>query len=165
MVSFLWTIGSDAKLCPTLRLMDCSTPDFPVLHRLPEIAQTHVIESLMPSNHLVLCRPFSSCPQSSPASGSFTVSQFFASGGQSIGASASVLPMNIRGWFPLGLTGLISVMSKGSKSLLQHHSSKAAFLQCSAFLMVQLSHLVHEYCKNHSLNYTDLCWQSDVSAF
>ena len=73
--------------------------------------------------------------------------------------------LNIRGWFPLGLTGLISVMSKGSKSLLQHHSSKAAFLQCSAFLMVQLSHLVHEYCKNHSLNYTDLCWQSDVSAF
>ena len=59
--------------------------------------------------------PFSSCPQSFPASGSFPVSQFFASGGQSIGASASasVLPVNIQDWFPLGLTGLISLQSKG----------------------------------------------------
>ena len=57
--------------------------------------------------------PFSSCPQSFPASGSFPISQFFASDGQSIGASASVLPMNIQGWFPLGWTGLISLLSKG----------------------------------------------------
>ena len=59
--------------------------------------------------------PFSSCPQSSPASGSFPVHWLFASGGQSIGASASasVLPMNIQGWFPLGVTGLISLLSKG----------------------------------------------------
>ena len=59
--------------------------------------------------------PFSSCLQSFPASGSFPVSQFFASGGQSIGAlaSASVLPMNIQDWFPLGLTGWISLLSKG----------------------------------------------------
>ena len=59
--------------------------------------------------------PFSSCLQSFPASGSFPVSQFFSSGGQSIGvsASASVLPMNIHNWFPLGLTGLISLQSKG----------------------------------------------------
>ena len=57
--------------------------------------------------------PFSSCPQSSPASGSFPVCQFFTSGGQNIGASAPVLPMNIQGWFLLGLTGLISLQSKG----------------------------------------------------
>ena len=59
--------------------------------------------------------PFSSCLRSSPASGSFPVSQFFASGGQSIGASASasILPVNIQGWLPLGLTGLISLQSKG----------------------------------------------------
>ena len=58
--------------------------------------------------------PFSSCPQSFPASGSFPMSQLLASGGQSIGASAlaSVLPMNIQGWFPLWLTGLISLLSK-----------------------------------------------------
>ena len=62
------------------------------------------IELVTPSNHLILCCPFSSCPQSFPASGSFPSSQFFASGGQSIGASASasVLPMNIQDWFPLG---------------------------------------------------------------
>ena len=59
--------------------------------------------------------PFSFCPQSFPASGSFQMSQFFTSGGQSIGvsASASVLPVNIQDWFPLGLTGLISLLSKG----------------------------------------------------
>ena len=59
--------------------------------------------------------PFSSCPQSFPASGSFQVSQFFASGGQSIevSASASVLPMNIQDWSPLGWTGWISLQSKG----------------------------------------------------
>ena len=57
--------------------------------------------------------PFSSCPQSFPASGSFLMSQLFASGGQSIGASVSVLPMNIQDWFPLGLTSLISLLSKG----------------------------------------------------
>ena len=56
---------------------------------------------------------FFSCPQSFPASGSFLVCQLFISGGQSIGALASVLPMNIQGWFPLGLTGLISLLSKG----------------------------------------------------
>ena len=68
---------------------------------------------------------FSSCLQSFPASGSFPVSWLFASGSQStwISASALVLPVNIQGWFPLGLTSLISLLSKGLKSLLQHHSS------------------------------------------
>ena len=86
--------------------------------------------------------PFSSCPQSFLVSGSFPLSPLFTSGGQSIGASASasVLPMNIQGWFPLGLTGLISLQSKGLKSLLEHHSSKASFLRRSAFFIVQLSH-------------------------
>ena len=86
--------------------------------------------------------PFSSCLQSYPASGSFPVSQFFASGGQSIevSASASVLPMNIQDWFPLGLTSWISLQSNGLSSLLQHHSSKASILWCSAFFIVQLSY-------------------------
>ena len=86
--------------------------------------------------------PFSSCLQSFPSSGSFPMSQFFARGGQSIGVSAStsVLPMNIQDWFPLGLTGWISLQSKGLSSLLQHHGSKATILQCSAFFIVQLSH-------------------------
>ena len=88
--------------------------------------------------------PFSSCFQSFPASRSFPMSQFFTSGGQSIGvsASASVLLMNIQDWFPLGWTGWISLLSKGlSKSLLQHHSSEASILWHSVFFIVQLSHL------------------------
>ena len=97
------------------------------------------VELVMPSNHLI---PVSSCLQSFPASGSFPVSQFFASDGQNIGVSAStsVLPMNIQDWFPWGLTGWISLQSKGLSSLLQHQSSKALILQCSAVFIVQLSH-------------------------
>ena len=73
------------------------------------------IESVMPSNHLILCRPLLLLPSIFPASGSFPVSQFFASGGQSIGASASAsgLPMNTQDWSPLGWTGWISLQSKG----------------------------------------------------
>ena len=85
--------------------------------------------------------PFS-CLQSFPAFGSFPMSWLFTSGGQSIGISVSVLVllMKIQGWFPLGLTGLTSLLSKWLSSLLQHHNSKALILQHSAFLMVQLSH-------------------------
>ena len=86
--------------------------------------------------------PFSSRLPSFPASGSFPMSQFFTSGGQSIGisASASVLPMNIQDWSPLGWTGWISLQSKGFSSLLQHYNSKASILWRSAFFMVQFSH-------------------------
>ena len=99
--------------------------------------------SVMPSNHLILHRQLLLPPQSFPASGSFPMSQFFTSGSQSIGVSAStsVLPMNIQDWCPLGWTGWISLQSKWlSKSLLQHHSSKASILLCSAFFIVQLTH-------------------------
>ena len=104
------------KSCPNLHdPMDCSTPGFPVLHYLPGFAQTHVHlagDAIQPSHPVI---PFSSCLQSFPASGSFLINQFFAWGGQSIGASvsASVLPVNIQDWFPLGLIGLISLKSKG----------------------------------------------------
>ena len=118
--------------------MDCSMPAFPVLHHLLELAQTHVhwvSDAIQPSHPVI---PFSSCLQSSSASGSFPVSQHFTSGGQRIraSASASVPPMNIQDWFPLGLTDLISLQSMGLKSLLQHHSSIALVLWCSAFFMV-----------------------------
>ena len=101
------------------------------------------IESVMPSSHLILSVPFSSHLQSFLESESFQMSQFFASRGQNIGvsASASVLPINIQDWFPLRLTGLISLQSQGLfKSLLQHHSSETSILQCIAFFGVQLSH-------------------------
>ena len=98
--------SSVTQLCLTLcNPVDCSTPGFPVHHQLSEIAQTHVhwvSDAIQPSH------PFS-CLQSFPASGSFPMSQFFTSGGQSTGvsASASILPVNIQDWFPSGLTGLI----------------------------------------------------------
>ena len=93
---------------------------------------------------------------------SFPMSWVFTIGGQSIGipASASVLPMNIQGWFPFGLTSLISLPGT-FKSLLQHHSSKASILQHSAFFMVQLTS-IHNCWKNYSFDYMDLCRQSDV---
>ena len=97
--------------------------------------------------------PFSSCPQSLPASGFFTVSWLFTSGGQSIGASAaaSVLPMNIQCWFPLGLTGLILQ----SKWLSRVFSSTT--IQRHQFFGAQPSFLtsIHDYWKNNSFNYTD----------
>ena len=91
--------------------MDCNTPSFPVLHHLPEFAQTQSWCHPTISSSVV---PFSFL-QSFPATGSFQMSQFFASGGQSneISASTSVLPMNSQGWFPLGLTSLIFLQSRG----------------------------------------------------
>ena len=134
---------SVGKSYPTLcDPTDCTMPGLPVPHYLPEFAQTMFIESVMPSNHLILHPSLLLLPSTFPASGSFPMSQLFASGDQSIGASvsASVLPTNIQEWFPLGLTGLISLLSKGLSSLLQHHSSIASILWHSAFFMGQLSH-------------------------
>ena len=134
---------SVTQLCLTLsNPLDCSTPGFPRLHHLLELAQTHV--------HRVgwLCHPtisssgipFCSCLQYFPASGSVPMSQFFASGGQSIGVSA----FNIRKYsglisFRINWFDLLAVQGT-LKSLLQHHSSKASILQYSAYFIVQLSH-------------------------
>ena len=120
-----------------------------ILHQLSELAQTHPMSWWCHptiSSSVVL---FSSCLQSFPASESFPMSLFFASGDQSIGASssASVLPMNIQDWFPLGWTGLISWQSKGLKSLLQHYSSKASILWFSAYDQTLTS--IYYYWKNH----------------
>ena len=86
--------------------------------------------------------PFSSYLQSLPSSGSFQMSQFFSSGGQSIGvsASASVLPLNIQDWFPLGWTGWISLQSKGLSRVFSKTGSKASIRWRSAFIIIQLSH-------------------------
>ena len=100
--------------------------------------------------------PFSSCPQSYSASGSFPMSQFITSGGQSVGDSASVLPMNIQDWFPLGLTGLISLQSKGLSRVFSNTT-----VQNHQFFGTHLSNFpniisVCDYWKNHSFDYTDL---------
>ena len=106
----------------------------------PSLFKLIPIELVMPSHHLILCHPFCFGPYSFPASLSFPVSQLFTSGGQSIGASASatVLPVNTQGWFLLGLTGLISWLSKGLSRVFSN--TTASILQCSVFFMVQLSH-------------------------
>jgi len=107
---------SSVQLCLILcDPMNCSTPGLLVHHQLPEFAQTHVHRNQWChptiSSSVV---PFSSCLQSFPASGSFPMSQVFPSGGHSTGVSASTsfLPMNTQDWFPLGLTGWISLQSK-----------------------------------------------------
>ena len=118
-------------------------PGFHVLHCLPEFAQTHVhwVSNAFQSSHPLL--PSSPFIFYLSQYRSFPVSWLLASDGQSIGASvlASVLPMNIQGWFLLGLTVLIFLLSKGLSRVLQHHSSKAPILWHSASFMVQLSHL------------------------
>ena len=123
---------------------DCSTPGFPVFHFLPELAQTYVHwvgDALHPtiSSSVV---PFSSCLQSFSASGSFQMSQFFASGGQSIGVQLQHQSFQ---WifrtdtFRIDWLDLLAVQGT-LNSLLQHHGSNASILQCSAFFTVQLSH-------------------------
>ena len=112
--------------------------------------------------------PFSSCLQSFPASGSFPMSQFLASGSQSIGvsASASVLPVNIQDWISSRMDWLDLLAVQGTfKSLLQHHSSEASILLCSAFFIVQLSHPYMNTGKNIALTRQTFCRQSTVSAF
>ena len=101
--------------------------------------------------------PFSSCLQSFPALASFPMKQFFTAGGKSIGASASasVLPVNIQGWFPLGLTGLISLLSKGlSRVLSITRVEKDQFLALSLLYGSTLTS-IHDYWKNHSFDYMD----------
>ena len=130
--------SSAAQLCLTLCYpVDCSMPGFSVHHQFPEFAQTHV-HWVSDANLTIPFSvvSFSSCPQSFPASGSFLMSQLFALGGQSIGASASasVLPMNIQKWFPLGLTGLISLQSKGLSRVFPNTTA-----QKHQFFIAQLS--------------------------
>ena len=143
--------------------MDCSTPCFPVHHQLPELTQTHVhwvSDAIQPSHPLLLFSPFAFNLSQYQ---SFPMSQLFASGGQSIGASvwASVFPVNIQDWFPSGLTELISLLPKGlsrvfSSTTIQKLSSSASSLFYGPTLIS-----VPDYWKHHSFDYMDLCRQSD----
>ena len=101
------------------------------------------------------------CPQCFPASGTFSMSQLFTSGDQNIGvsASASVLPMNIQGAFPLGLTGLISVLSKGLSGVFSSISSKALILWHSAFFTVQLMDVINCTTKQILISYDKMLWR------
>ena len=112
------------------------------------------IKSRMPSNHLILCHPLFLLPSIFPSIRDFPISQSFASGGQSIGASASasVLPVNIQDWFPLGWTGWTSLQSKGlseSSPTPQFKSTNSLVLN---FLYCPNLTSIHDYWKNHSLD-------------
>ena len=116
--------------------MDCSTPGLSVHHQLPEFTQTHdrwVSDTIQPSSSSVI--PFSSRLQSFQASGSFQMSQLFASGGQSTGVSTStsVLPVNIQDWFPLRWTGWISLQSKGLSRVFSNTTVQKHQLFCAQF--------------------------------
>ena len=131
------------------------------------------IESVMSSNYLILCCPLLLLHSIFPPSGYFQMSQLFASGGQSIEASPSVLPVNIQGWLLqdwLKVNWLWLVWSPCSQTtlksrLIPHHSSKASVLWCSAFFMVQLSHLYMTTRKTIALMIWTFVGKSDVSAF
>ena len=109
---------SVAQLCLTLSASWTAACQASLSFTISWSLLKHVHESMTPSNHLIVCYPLSSCPQSCPASGSFPMSQLFTSGGQSIGAStsASVIPVKVEGWFLFGWTDVISLVSKGLSS-------------------------------------------------
>ena len=140
--------------------MDCSMPGFPVLHCLPEFAQIHV-HWVMLSNHLTLCCPLLLWPSTFPSIRVFFKKSTVYSGAKIIRASASalVLPMNIQHWFPSGLTGLISLLSK---KLWRVFSSitvwKHQYFSTQLFLWYK-SHIHTWLLENHSFDYTNLCWQ------
>ena len=135
--------SSVAQSCATLcNPMNHSTPCLPVHHHSQSPFKLISIESVMPSNHLILCHPLLLLPSIFPSVGVFSMSQFFASGGPSILASASASVLHeYSGPISFRMDWLDLLAVQGTlKSLLQHHSSKASILQCSAFFTVQLSH-------------------------
>ena len=129
--------SSVAQSCPTLcNPMDCSTPGFPIHHQLLELAQTqaHRVSDAIQPFHPLLSPSLLAFNLSQP-SWSFPISGLFVSEGQNIGASASVLPMNIQNWFPLALPGLMSLQFKGLSRVLSDTTiQKHQFLSVQPFL-------------------------------
>ena len=144
--------------------MNCSIPGSSVLHYLPELVHVHSVCEWAISSYAAL---FTFCLQSFATLESFPMCQLFTSGGQRIGASASasVLPMNIQDWFPLRLTGLISLQFKRlSKVFFSTTVWRHQFFS-TQFSLLSNSHIHTWLLKNHSFDYKDLCQQNDASAF
>ena len=123
------------------------------------------IELVMPSNHLIPCHLLLLLPSVFPSIRVFSSESLFASGSQNIGASASVLPMNIQDWFPLVLTGFISLQSKGLSESSPTQQFKSISPSALSLLYGPTLISIHDYWKNHSFDHTDFCRQSNVSAF
>ena len=145
--------------------MNCSTPGLPVHHQLPEFTQTHPSSRWCHPAISSSVVPFSSCPQSLPASESCPMSQLLAWGGQSTGVSAlaSFLPKNTQDWFPLEWTGWISLQFKGlskiNKFILKKKKESSPTPQFKSINSSALSFLhspiltsIHDYWENHSLD-------------
>ena len=126
--------------------MDCSTPGIPVLHHLTEVAQIHVhwVGDAIQSSYPLSSLSPPAFNLSFPSSGSFLMSQLFTSGGHSIGASASasVLPMSVKGWFPLGLTGLTSLLSKGLSRVFSNTTVKKHQFFGALLFLLSSSHIL-----------------------
>ena len=152
---YIHTVSSVAQLCLTLQLHGLQHAGLPGHHQLPELIQTHfhwIGDAIQPSHPLL--SPSPPALNLSQHQVLFIMSQLFTSGGQSIGASASasVLPMNIQDWFPLGLTGWISLQSKGfsrvfSNTTFQKHQFSALSLLSGPTLTS-----IHDYWENHSFD-------------
>ena len=150
------SFSSVTQLCPTLcDHMDCSMPGLPVRHQLlgvyPDSCPLSRWCHPTISSSVI---PFSACPQSFPASGSFPVSQLFTSGGQSIGVSAStsVLPMKTQNWSALGWTVWISLQSKGFSSIFSTPQFKNVNSLALSFLHSRTLTSIHDHWKNHNLD-------------
>ena len=146
--------SSVAQSCPTLcNPMDCSMPGLPVHHQLPELTQLMSIESVRPSNHLILCCPLLLTPSIFPSIRVFAKeSNFHIMWPKYWSFSFSISPSNkYSGLISLRMNWLdLLVVHVALKSLVQHHSSKAPVLWCSAFFTVQLSYPYMTTGKNHN---------------
>ena len=149
--------SSVAQSCPTLGdPMNRSMPGLPVHHQLPEFTQTQVHRVSDVMSHLILCHPLLLLPSSSPSIRVFPMRQFFTSGDQSTGAStsASVLPMNTRGWFPLRLTDLIVWFESPRDSQKPCPEPRFESNNSSALSLLYGPTLtcIHDYWKNHNFD-------------
>ena len=160
--------SSAAQSCPNIcDHMDCSVPGFPVHHQLPELAQTHVHQLVMPSKHSILYCPLHLLPSIFPSIRIFSneLALCIRWPKDWSWASISVLPMNINGWMHLGLTGLISLLSKGISRVFSNPT-----VQKHQFFSTQLSlwsnsHIHTWPLEKNCTDYMDLYWQSNVPAF
>ena len=147
--------------------MSHSMTGLPVHHQLPEFTQTHVHWGVTPSNHLILCRPLLLLPSIFPRIRVFlNESALHIRWPKYWSFSFNISPSNEHpGLTSFRMDWLDLLEVQGTlKNLLQHHNSKTSILLCSAFFIAQLTS-IHGYWKNHSFDWTDLCWQSNVSAF
>ena len=146
--------------------MDCSTPGFPVFHCLLELIQTHVHwvgDTIQPSHPLSSPLP----PPIFPSIKVFSNESVLRIRWPKYWSLCFSSPSNeYSGFISFGIDWFDILVVQGTlKSLLQHRSSKALILWCSAFFMVQVSYIGNDYWKNHDFDFTNLCRQSDVSAF